>query len=99
MRAIGIAAGLALLAASSASALAAPKKGDAGYDPQREICKSRSVVGSRVQRVRECHTVLEWEELKMQERMGLLRKQVNGDPGCPEAISCGDRAGARDTPW
>lgn len=77
MSMISIAAGLALLAAA-APGLAAPKKGQAGYDPDRLICKSKAVVGSRVQRIRECHTALEWEELKFQESNGLMRQQING---------------------
>lgn len=92
-------AALALLAAAAAApGAAAPRKG-AGFDPEREICRSRPVVGSRLKRVRECHTSQEWEDLKMQERLGMMRKQGNGDPGCTEAIGCGVQNGGRDTPW
>ena len=78
MRLAGIAAGLALgLAAAGA---AAPKKSEPGWDPNREICKSQSVVGSRLKKVRTCMTAQEWEDLKLQEQVGLMRKQVNGDP-------------------
>ena len=82
MKLVRIAAGLALLTAMSAPTFAAPRKGEEGYDPNREICKSRPVVGSRLQRVRECHTAQQWEEMRQQERQGLMRKQYNGAPGC-----------------
>jgi hypothetical protein len=76
---IRIAAGVALAAASPGAA--APKKGEPGWDPDREICKSRPVIGSRLARVRECATAQQWEDLKLQERLGLLRKQTNGSSG------------------
>jgi hypothetical protein len=87
-----IAAGAALLLAMASPGAAAPKKGEAGYDPDRQICKSKSVVGSRLKRVRECATAQQWEDMKLQERTGLMRKQTNGDPG-------GVPVGARDTPF
>jgi len=96
MRLAGIAAGLALgLAAAGA---AAPKKSEPGWDPNREICKSQSVVGSRLKKVRTCMTAQEWEDLKLQEQVGLMRKQVNGDPGCNSG-ACGIERGGKDTPW
>jgi hypothetical protein len=87
-------AGLALLAALPATGLAAPRKGEAGWDPNREICKSKPVVGSRLQRVRECATAQQWEDMKLQERTGMLRKQTNGDPS-----SAPITGGGRDTPF
>ena len=96
MRIVKLAAGLALVAAAAPGA-AAPKKGGS-YDPDRQICKSKSVVGSRLKRVRECHTAQEWEDLKLQEQVGMLRKQVNGDPGCNSG-PCAIPNGGRDTPW
>jgi hypothetical protein len=97
------AAALAVLAAAAAPGLAAAKKGAGGDDdPNREVCKSRPVIGSRVQRVRECHSAEQWAEMELQERMGLMRKQINGDPGCngdPAVNPCGVRNGGRDTPW
>jgi hypothetical protein len=92
-----MAAGLGLAAATAGAAV--PKKGEAGYDPDRQICKSRPVVGSRLKRIRECHSALEWEEMKLQERVGLMRKQGNGAPGCQEGVGCGVTNGGRDTPW
>jgi hypothetical protein len=103
MRLVWIAAGLALVAASAPTAGIATSPGKKADDPDRRICKSRSVVGSRLQRVRECHTALEWEEMKLQEQVGLMRKQVNGDPGCNGGggPSCNPTAAGagRDTPW
>ena len=46
------------------------------------ICKSKPVVGSRLKRIRECATAQQWEDMELAERMGLMRKQFNGDPGC-----------------
>ncbi len=96
MSLIRIGAALALLAAAAVPAEAArPKKGEPGWDPNREICKSKPVVGSRLKRIRECATAQEWEDMELQERMGLMRKQVNGDPGCNN----GCNPSARDSPW
>ncbi len=93
-------AGLALAASAAAAppAAAKAKKNVAADDPLREICKSQAVVGSRLKRVRVCMTALEWEELKLQEQLGLARKQINGDPGCPQP-PCGMERGGKDTPW
>jgi hypothetical protein len=90
MKLAGIAAGLALLAAAPGAA--APKKGEAGYDPDRQICKSKPVLGSRLKRIRECATAQQWEDMKLQERTGLMRKQTNGDPGGSTTIG-------KDSPW
>jgi hypothetical protein len=93
MKIVWIAAGLALIGAATAGS-AAPKKGEPGYDPERQICKTKAVVGSRLKRVRECATAAQWEEMKLQERVGLMRKQTNGDPGgLPVPV------GGRDSPW
>jgi hypothetical protein len=94
-----MAAGLALLAAASAPGAAAPPKGKAGFDPDRQICKTRPVIGSRVKRVRECATAQQWEDMELQERMGLMRKQINGDPGCSggSSASC-HPMGVKDSP-
>jgi hypothetical protein len=95
-------AALATLAAATAAitspSLAAPKKAKAADDAEREICRSQEVVGSRLKRVRVCMTALEWEELKLQEQLGLARKQINGAPGCPQP-PCGMERGGKDTPW
>jgi hypothetical protein len=74
---IGMTAAAALVAAS-APGTAAPKKMP---DPNREICKSRPVVGSRVARMRECHSAAQWEDMKLAEQIGLGRQQYNGAQG------------------
>ena len=84
MNMVRIAAGLALIAAAAAPGAAAPRKDRAGYDPDRQICKSKPAIGSRLKRIRECATAQQWEELKQQERQGLMRKQHNGASGCSE---------------
>ncbi len=97
-----IAAGLALLVSTAAPGAAATADSGKKADPDRKICKSRNVVGSRLQRVRECATAQQWEDMELQERMGLMRKQVNGDAGCSgsSSQSCNPIAsGGRDTPW
>ena len=83
---IKVAAGLALLLTASAPAAAATKKGESGWDPNREICKSKGVVGSRLKRVRECATAQQWEDMKLQERTGLMRRQTNGASGMGGAM-------------
>ena len=88
-----------LLAASGTAPAAHPPK-----DPNRIVCQSRAPVGSRLATVRECHTAQEWEEMRRAERLGLLRKQTNGDHGCNgDAMGpgCGGGLdhGGRDTPW
>jgi hypothetical protein len=68
--------------------------GKPGYNPNKMICVSRDVTGSRLQAVRECHTAQQWEDQKMQETVGLASKQHNGDAGgVPIPM------GGRDTPW
>ena len=67
-----------VLAASGAGAAGRPKP---KYDPNRLICENRQEIGSRLKRIRVCHTALEWEEVRLQERVGLMRKQYNGSPG------------------
>jgi hypothetical protein len=105
---VRIAAGLALIAAASAQAATGSAatghsafEGKAAADPNRTICKSRGVIGSRLKRIRECATALEWEEMEFQERLGLARKQVNGDPGCNNGgpVCNPIMRGGKDTPW
>ena len=75
---VRVAAGLAVLLAGVASASAgAPRNAD----PNRQICKSKPTVGSRVKRTRECHTAAQWEDMKLAEQIGLGRQQFNGADG------------------
>ena len=92
------AAALAAAAAASAPAGAATAKAGAN-DAERQICKSQATVGSRLKRVRVCMTALEWEELKLQEQVGLGRMQINGAPGCNGGRPCAIERGGKDTPW
>ena len=66
------------LAAQAADAAGRAKK---KYDPNQIICESRSEIGSRLKRIRVCHTAQEWEEVRMQEKVGLMRKQFNSASG------------------
>ena len=102
MNLIKIAAGLALVLATSPVAAATATAKGKQLDPNRKICKSRSVVGSRLKRIRECATAQEWEDMALQEQVGLMRKQINGDPGCNGGNSAAchpERRGGKDTPW
>jgi invasion protein IalB len=68
----------ATLAAQGAGAAGRPKP---EYNPNQIICESRNEIGSRLKRIRVCHTAQEWEEVRTQEKVGLMRKQYNGSPG------------------
>ena len=99
MAIVRIAAGLALALAFSAQGYAAPKKSEAGADPNREICKSRPVVGSRLQRIRECHTAAEWQDMELQEQLGMNRQQYNGAHGqAPPELNLPARMAAQQQP-
>jgi hypothetical protein len=74
---VRIAAGAALVLAGAAEAAAAGGQDD----PHREICRSKPVVGSRLKRIRECHSAGEWEDMKRAERLGLTSRQFNGADG------------------
>ncbi|HEX8262696.1 MAG TPA: hypothetical protein VF547_07465 [Allosphingosinicella sp.] len=76
-------AAVALLAGSLLATHAAVAAGRAKrkYDPNQMICESRQEIGSRLKRIRVCHTALEWEEVRAQEKVGLMRKQFNGASG------------------
>ena len=69
---------------------AAPPKEKKAYDPDEMICVVRAVTGSRLQRERVCYTAREWEDVKMQEKVGLSRKQFNSASSAPPT---------RDSPW
>jgi hypothetical protein len=78
---IAMTAAAAMLASSAPGGASVWKRGEPGADPDRKICKSKPVVGSRLKRVRECHTAAEWEDLKLAEQIGLGRQQFNGVDG------------------
>ena len=89
----------ALLAPLATPGAAAESTAGEKLDPERQICKSKAAVGSRLKRIRECATAQQWEEMALAERLGLMRKQYNGDPGCNGGGHCGVKNGGRDTPW
>ena len=82
MKAVLIAAATLLaadvLAAQTAVAAGKPKP---KYNPNQMICESRQEIGSRLKRIRVCHTAQEWEDVRTQEKVGLMRKQFNGAAG------------------
>jgi hypothetical protein len=78
-----------MVAAQGADAAGRPK---AKYNPDQLICESRDLIGSRLKRVRVCHTAQEWEEVRTQEKVGLMRKQYVGG-------TSGGGVTPRDTPW
>ena len=79
VRRIAVTAAAASLLAASAAGLAAPRKGKAGEDPERLVCKSKATIGSRLARTRECHTAQQWQEMKDMDRLLMSIKQFNGD--------------------
>lgn len=80
------AAGLAAITALPTQEAGAAGRAKAKYDPNQVICESRQELGSRLKRIRVCHTAQEWEEVRTQEKVGLMRKQTNGASGMPGAI-------------
>jgi hypothetical protein len=87
-----VAAGLIVaevVAAQGADAAGRPK---AKYNPDQLICESRDLIGSRLKRIRVCHTAQEWEEVRTQEKVGLMRKQYVGGSGAGGVTP-------RDSPW
>ena len=64
----------------------------AKYKPDQLICESRELIGSRLKRIRVCHTAQEWEEVRTQEKVGLMRKQYVGG-------TSGGGVSPKDTPW
>ena len=89
-----MAATTGLLAASRLATQASDAAGRVKrkYNPNQMICENRDVIGSRLQRVRVCHTAQEWEEVRLQEKVGLMRKQHNGGSGA-------GGVSVRDSPW
>jgi len=92
MRPACVIAALVLLAASLPEVSAAAGRPKTKYDPNQLICESRQEIGSRLKRIRVCHTAQEWEEVRTQEKVGLMRKQYNGASGAGGAVT-------RDSPW
>ena len=81
---VAIALVLAVTSLPQGAAAAGRKK--AKYDPNQMICESRQEIGSRLKRIRVCHTAQEWEDVRTQEKVGLMRKQYNGASGMGGAV-------------
>jgi hypothetical protein len=75
------AAGLLITSVALADAAGAAGREKRKYDPNQMICETRQEIGSRLKRIRVCHTAQEWEEVRVQEKVGLMRKQHNGASG------------------
>ena len=46
-------------------------------DPNRVICRSEPILGSRINMQRQCFTAAEWETMRQQNRMSIDRAQTN----------------------
>ena len=46
-------------------------------DPNRMICRSEPILGSRINVQRQCFTAAEWETMRQQNRMSIDRAQTN----------------------
>ncbi|MEA3065235.1 MAG: hypothetical protein QOJ27_1681 [Sphingomonadales bacterium] len=85
------AAALLIAAVLAPQGAAAAGRARAKYNPNQTICESRDEIGSRLKKIRVCHTAQEWEEVRTQEKVGLMRRQFNGSPG-------GGASNVRDAP-
>ncbi|HET8613614.1 MAG TPA: hypothetical protein VFL92_12695 [Sphingomonas sp.] len=54
----------AAAAVSQAASPASAKNGSKTPDPNRVICRTQSVLGTRLKTIRTCHTQAEWEQLR-----------------------------------
>jgi len=70
---------IAALTATSATAMP-PRHGDHSQtsDPNKVICHSEPVLGSRLQVNKTCHTAQEWADLRQQQRDTVERVQSGG---------------------
>jgi hypothetical protein len=75
------AAGLLIAAVLAPQGAAATGRPRAKYNPNQMICETRDEIGSRLKKIRVCHTAQEWEDVRTQEKVGLMRRQYNGSPG------------------
>jgi len=53
-----------LIAALATTAAAADTRAKPARDPDKVRCKSQPVIGSFVQKTRECHTEAEWQKMR-----------------------------------
>jgi hypothetical protein len=46
-------------------------------DPNRVICRTEQQIGSRLQKIRRCHTAAEWAEIKRENRRVIDKVQAH----------------------
>jgi hypothetical protein len=72
----------ALLAAIAAPVVARPESSSHDQDPNRVICRSEPVIGSRLQSKRTCLTSSQWAQMERDQRDTVDRVQRSGQrPG------------------
>ena len=81
MKTVLAAAGLLVVTMLAVQPAGAAGREKRQYKPDQVICESRQLIGSRLKRIRVCHTAQEWEEVRTQEKVGLMRQQYNGASG------------------
>lgn len=67
--------GVMLLASLAASASARPAE-KKNLDPNRVVCRSEEVVGSRLQTRKTCMTAMQWDQLEREQRATVDRIQA-----------------------
>lgn len=72
--------GIGLLAASSAFAHKSKDEGGAGTDPNKVICKTEDVLGSRLASQKQCMTEAQWIQLRREQR-NTVEKMQNANGG------------------
>ncbi|HEY7810051.1 MAG TPA: hypothetical protein VIA98_06700 [Allosphingosinicella sp.] len=60
------------------SAAAADTASKSARDPNRTVCRTEQVVGSRLAKVKRCMTAAEWAEIKRLDRQALEKSQNRG---------------------
>ena len=78
MRSLLIVLGFAVTVAvpSAIMALRASENEDVG-DPNRVICRTEQQIGSRLSKIKRCHTAAEWSEIKRENRRVIDKIQVH----------------------
>jgi hypothetical protein len=74
--AISIMVGLSLLGPSIAMAKKDRNDHEEMGNPTRVICRSEEEIGSRLSRVKRCHTAAEWALIKRENRLTIDRVQA-----------------------
>ena len=68
--------GVILLAALAVPVSARHSSGKLTGDPNRMICRSEEVVGSRLQTKKTCMTAVQWDQLEREQRASVERIQA-----------------------